>query len=100
MFRVHRLLLAYAVAIPLAVVLGYLVATPDIASIAVVGMVLFVLTVPLLLHWNHWLLIISWNSAFIAAFLPGSMSLWVIFSWLTFGVAVIHLFMGHRKFLR
>jgi hypothetical protein len=100
MFRFHRVLIGYAVAIPLALFLGYLVATPDMASAAVVGMVLFFMALPLLIQWNHFLLIFFWNSAFIAGFLPGSLQLWTIFAALTFGMGVVHKVMGHKSFLR
>src|ERR1700733_10563048 len=100
MFRLHRVLIGYAVAIPLALFLGYLVATPDMASAAVVGMVLFFLALPLLIQWNHFLLIFFWNSAFIAGFLPGSLQLWTIFAGLTFGMGLVHKVMGHKNFLR
>jgi O-antigen ligase len=100
MFRFHRVLIAYAVAIPLALILGYLIATPDMASITVVGMVLFFLALPLLIQWNHGLLIFFWNSAFIAGFLPGQLQLWTIFAALTFGMGMVHLVMGHGRFLR
>jgi hypothetical protein len=100
MFRLHRVLIAYAVAFPMALILGYLVATPDMTSIAVVLLVLFCLALPLLVQWNHGLLIFFWNSAFIAGFLPGALPLWIVFAGLTFGMGVINLVMGHRKFLR
>jgi hypothetical protein len=100
MFRIQRILAAYAVAIPLALILGYLIATPDMASIAVVGMVLFFLALPLLIQWNHGLLIFFWNSAFIAGFLPGQLQLWTIFAGMTFGMGVVHHVMGRKPFLR
>jgi len=100
MFGLHRVLIAYAVAIPLALVLGYLVATPDMASIGVVLMVLFFLAVPLFIQWNHWVLIFLWNSVFVAGFLPGQLQLWTIFAALTFGMGVIHRVIGHSSFLR
>lgn len=100
MFRFHRFLVGYAVAIPLAMILGYLVATPDMASVAVVGLVLFVLVLPLLIQWNHWLVVFFWNSAFVANFLPGSVPLWLVFAVLTLIMAMVHFVMGHRSFLR
>jgi hypothetical protein len=100
MLSFQRLLIVYIVAIPLALMLGYFVATPDMASIAVVGLVLFVLAVPLLLQWSHWLVIFFWNSAFIAGFLPGQLRFWVVFAGLTFALGLINYVMGHRSFLR
>jgi hypothetical protein len=99
MFSFHRVLIAYAVAVPMALILGYLVATPDMTSIAVVLLVLFCLALPLLIQWNHSLLIFFWNSAFIAGFLPGSLPLWVVFAVLTFAMGMVNLVMGHKKFL-
>jgi hypothetical protein len=100
MFRIHRLLLVYAVAVPLALMLGYMVATPDMVTVGMVGMILFVLLLPLLIQWHHWLLILSWNSVFIAGFLPGQLQLWYLFAGFTFCMAVVHRFMGHRNLLR
>jgi O-Antigen ligase len=100
MFRLHRVLIAYAVAIPMALILGYLVATPDMASMGVVLMVLFFLALPLFIQWNHWALIFLWNSVFVAGFLPGQLQLWTIFAGLTFGMGVLHRVIGHRGFLR
>jgi hypothetical protein len=100
MFSFHRLLIVYVVAIPLALILGYMVATPDMASIAVVLLVFFVLALPLLMQWSHWLMIFLWNSAFIAGFLPGQLRLWLVFAALTFGLGVVNYVMGHRSFLR
>jgi hypothetical protein len=100
MFRFHRVLIAYAVAVPLALILGYLVATPDMTSIATLAFVLFFLALPLLIQWNHGLLIFFWNSAFIAGFLPGQLPLWFVFAGLTLGMGVVHFVMGNRNFLR
>ncbi len=100
MLSFQRLLIVYVVAIPLALMLGYFAATPDVASIAVVGLVFFVLALPLLMRWSHWLVIFFWNSAFIAGFLPGQIHLWVVLAVLTFGLGVINHVMGHGKFLR
>jgi hypothetical protein len=102
--NVHRLVIAYIVAIPLALLLGFLIATrdltTDLTSIVVLGLVFFFLSLPLLLLWHHWLLVFFWNSAFIAGFLPGELPLWIGFAALTFGIGVVDRIMGHRNFLR
>jgi len=99
MLKFHRILIAYAVAIPLALMVGYLVATPDMASVAVVGMVVLCLALPLVIQWSHPVLLFCWNSALIVGFLPGSLPLWMIFAGLTFGMGLVHRLMGHRNFL-
>jgi hypothetical protein len=100
MFNIHRLLIAYAVAIPLALVLGYLVATPDLTSVAVVAMVLFFLALPLVIQWHHALLIVAWNSAFMLGFMPGQPRLWLVLAGLAFGVAAVNHVTGLKSFLR
>ncbi len=98
--KFHRLLIVYAVAIPLALTLGYLVATPDMASFAVVGLVFFVLALPLLLQSSHFLLIFCWNSAFVFGFLPGMPQAWFVLAVLAFGISVVNRVMGRSTFLR
>jgi hypothetical protein len=100
MLRFHRILIVYAMAIPLAVILGYFAATPNNASILMVGLLLFVLALPFLLRWNRWLLIFFWNSAFVMGFMPGDMPFWAVAAGLTFAIATIDHIMGHRNFLR
>ncbi len=100
MYRFQRLLTLYAVAIPLALMLGWLAATPDSASIAMVGLVFFVLALPLLTQHSHGFLIILWNSAFMAGFLPGALPFWMIFGFLTFGIGLVYSTLSRRPFLR
>ena len=77
---------SYAVAIPLALFLGYLVATPDSSSYAVVGMVLFFLMLPLMLRSHHMMLIFFWNAAFEAFFLPGQPHFWLFMAALSLAI--------------
>jgi hypothetical protein len=100
MLNIHRILIAYAVAVPLALVLGYLVATPDLASIAAIGFVIFCLALPLVIKWHHALLIICWNSAFMLGFMPGQPLLWLLLAVLAFGMAAVNHVTGLKSFLR
>ncbi len=100
MLSIHRILIAYAVAIPLALALGYMVATPDMASIAAIGLVLFCLALPLVLRWHHALLIISWNSVFMLGFVPGRPMLWLLLAGLAFAVAAVNHVTGLKRLLR
>ena len=64
--------LIMALCLPLAVLLGYMLAEPmDGGTFGVVTFVFVVLVVPLLMKWYHPLLIISWNCFTNLAFLPG-----------------------------
>ncbi|MEW6307037.1 MAG: O-antigen ligase family protein [Verrucomicrobiota bacterium] len=76
---VPRTLLIYGACIVLALLTGYFLATPErYISLAFVGMVLFLLSVPLLMRWHHLLLILSWNSSIVAFFVKGQIGLWVV----------------------
>jgi hypothetical protein len=73
-----RSLLVYGLCLPLAVFLGYMLATPlDRETFAAVMIVLFVLMIPLILRWHHVWLIASWNMTVVIFFLPGSPQLWM-----------------------
>lgn len=83
-----RSLIIYGLCLPLAVILGYLLATPmDLTTLGVVLTVLTVLTFPLLLRWHHAFLIATWNSTAVLFFLPGHPQLWI-------GVAAASLMIG------
>lgn len=66
-------LLVFGICVPLALFLGYLLATPlEATSMVFISLTLFLLLSPILLKWHHEALIISWNLALVAFFLPGS----------------------------
>jgi hypothetical protein len=100
MFKLSRLLIAYAIAVPLALILGYLVSSPDSFSFAAIAMILFFLALPLILKWHHALLIIFWNSAFNAFFLPGQPHFWVVMAALSFGISFINHVVFQKPWLR
>lgn len=65
--------------LPLAVVLGVLLATPlDSTTMMVVGSSLLLLLVPFFLTGHHTMLILSWNALVNAFFLPGKPYLWML----------------------
>lgn len=52
--------LIYGVTLPLAIFVGYLLATPqELTSLAVILALTFTLCIPILLRWHHLLLIFS-----------------------------------------
>lgn len=69
----------FGVALPMALMLGYLLAQPmRLKTIAVVGLVLGILLFPLLLRWHHTLLVAGWNAAIAPYLLPGQPDLWML----------------------
>ncbi len=78
------------VCVPLAIIVGYLLATPDdFVSFGIMGLVLVGLCVPFLLRWNHELLIVSWNASLVLFFLPGRPFLWILMSCVTLFIALL-----------
>src|ERR1019366_6836327 len=73
-----RSLLVYGLCLPLAVFLGSLLANPlDLATVSVVTILFFILTIPLLLRWHHAWLIATWNTTAMLFFLPGKPQVWI-----------------------
>lgn len=80
-FAVTRNHLIFGLCLPLAVLMGYLLAEPfESTSLTVLLMISAVLIVPALLRWYHPLLILSWNLAVSLAYLPGAPQLWALMS--------------------
>jgi O-Antigen ligase len=85
-----RSLLVYGLCLPLAVFLGYLLATPmDPATAAAVEILFFVMAIPLLLRWHHPWLIAVWNSSAVLFFLPGSPPVWMGLAAVSFGISLL-----------
>jgi hypothetical protein len=100
MFKRWRIFVAYGVAIPLALILGYLVSSPDQFTFSVLGVILFFFALPLFLRWHHALLIIFWNTAFNAYFLPGQPDVCLLFAALSFGISFLNHIVFQKQFLR
>lgn len=100
MFKFSRILIAYAIAVPLALLLGYLVVSPGNFTFAVIGMVLFFMALPLILKWHHILMIVFWNSAFDVGLLPGQPQLWMLLAFLSFAISFLNHIVFQRRFLQ
>src|SRR5437870_8356627 len=96
-----RLQLLLGLCLPLAVLLGYMLAEPlDAASLAVVLVIFCVLSVPLLMRWHHPLLVLSWNAAISPYFLPGQPAAWMLMALASCLFAVItRAIDSNRRFL-
>lgn len=89
-FAVTRNHLIFGICLPLALLLGYLLAdAQDPTTLLVVGAALMVLSVPLVMRWYHPLLILCWNMNAQPA-LPGSPYLWAIMAFIACLCAVIN----------
>jgi hypothetical protein len=85
-----RQFIILAIVLPLALLLGYLIATPDtFGTVAVVGLLIGTLLIPLLLRWHHPLVILAWNATISVFVLPGQPALWMVLAGMSFGVSVL-----------
>jgi len=105
MFGLPRVLFVYAVAIPLALVLGYAISTSlsspeEERNLLMVGLLLFVLALPIFIQWHHIMLIFFWNAAFNFPFLPAQPHFWLLLAVLSFGISWLNGLLGGGKFLR
>jgi len=75
---ISRTQLVYGLCLPVAALIGFFLADPlRFGSMTVLGLVLTVLVWPLFARWHHPLLVASLHSAFVLAFLPGGLPLWM-----------------------
>ncbi len=89
-FVMSRNHLIFGVCLPVAVLLGYLLAEPmDAGALSVLVLVGAVLLFPLLLRYHHLLLILSWNASITPFFLPGRPALWMLMAVLSLGFALL-----------
>jgi hypothetical protein len=96
-----RSMLIYAICLPLAIFLGYLITDPlDRTNDITLTVVLFLLVLPLLLRWYHAWLIVIWNMTVTFMYLPGVLPGWMPIAGVGFAVAVGHYILNRdRKFL-
>jgi hypothetical protein len=93
-----RALLVYALILPLAVLLGYMMATPtDSSTFGFLLMAFGVLLTPILLRHHHFLLAMTWNTGLIVFFLPGQPPLGMILASISLMIAVIERTMTRNK---
>src|SRR6201999_1227555 len=86
-----RSLIIYAVCIPLAIFLGYLISDPlDKTTDIVFGLVFFLLMLPLMFRWYHAWLITLWNAYISLMFLPGVLPGWMPMACIALTIAVGH----------
>jgi O-antigen ligase len=93
-----RSLVVYTIVLPLALLVGFLLATPEaFKSIALVGLLIVALCIPVFLRWHQTLLILAWNANITLSFLPGKPNLWMIFAGIGLGIIVLNCILDKRS---
>lgn len=98
---VIRSLVIYAICVPLAIVLGFLLTDPEDQSTKLVLILLFfLLMLPLLFKWYHAWLITICSTSMSLGFLPGFLPAWMLVACIGFAIAIGHYALNReRKFL-
>jgi O-Antigen ligase len=96
-----RSLVIYSLCLPLAIMLGYLLAMPmDAMSFTIVVAALFLPLMPVLLKYHHLLLIACWNTTAVLFFLPGRPTLCLVMTGVSFLVSIVqHILNRNIRFL-
>jgi hypothetical protein len=93
-----RAILVYALILPVALILGYVLATPTtVSSAGTVGIVLAVLAFPLVLKWHHQALFLSWGMTAVLFVLPGSPPFWLVMSFLSLILSLVQRALSREK---
>ena len=89
-FGLPHWLLLYCILVPVAIFIGYLLATPtDFTSYALLSMLLFLLSFPLIVRWHYPFMLFAWNAWIIVFFVPGQPSLGVVMAAFSFCFAML-----------
>ena len=85
-----RSLIVYAICVPLAILVGYLLTNPqDLETIGFIGVMTAILVFPLLMRFHYPLLIFSWNLPVTLFFLPGHPSLFYLMVVASLSISVV-----------
>jgi O-antigen ligase len=84
-------MIVLAVVVPLALVVGYMLATPDSSrTFLFLLLVVGVLSMPIFLRWHHPLLALAWNASAYFVLLPGQPPLWLLFAFISLTITVLN----------
>jgi len=93
-----RSLIVYAVCVPLAVTVGYLLTDfQDYDSMGFIGVLIAILIFPLLMKWHYPLLIFSWAAPTTLFFLPGKPSLFIAMVMVSLSISVVESILNREK---
>lgn len=91
-------LVIFAVIVPLAVIVGYMLTDPlDYSTFAYAGVLGLVLVFPLLLRWHYPLLLFSVNTTAIIFFIKGQPAFWLVMVALSLGISLLERALSSQK---
>lgn len=93
-----RTLIAYAIIVPLAVIVGYLLSNPlDYGTLGFFGIVLALLVSPIFIKWHYPILIFGLGCPAVCFFLPGRPPLSQVVVIIALGVAILERILNSEK---
>ncbi|MGZ5505998.1 MAG: hypothetical protein ACXWKH_06430 [Limisphaerales bacterium] len=100
-FQFPRALIVYAIAVPLALILGFFLIAPESGlTWMLVGLLMFIAVLPWILKNHHTALVIGWGAFVNAFFLPGQPPLWLPLAALSLGISLLAaIIRGKRPFI-
>jgi hypothetical protein len=96
-----RALFVYILVLPMALLMGYLLASPtEFGTWAMIGTVLLILVAPLALTRHHAFLFLTWNMTAMAFFLPGQPPWWMVMAAVSLAICLFQRALSkERRFL-
>jgi len=95
-----RMLITYAITIPLAILVGYLVTDPlDYGTLGFFGLVVLLILSPIFIKWHYPILVFGLGCPMVCFFLVGRPPLWQVVTLLSLGIAVVERTISNRRFV-
>jgi hypothetical protein len=95
-----RMLIIYAITIPLAILVGYLLTDPlDYGTLGFFAVIIALLLSPIFIKWHYPLMVFSLGCPMVCFFLVGHPPLWQVMVLLSLGISVVERAISSRRFL-
>ena len=95
-----RMLITYAITIPLAILVGYLLTDPlDYGTLGFFGLVILLILSPIFIKWHYPILVFGLGCPMSCFFLIGRPPLWQIVTLLSLGIALVERTVSNRRFM-
>jgi len=95
---IFRSLIVYALCVPLAIMVGYLLTNPlDYSTAAIYGVLGLVLVLPILLRWHYPLMLLCFNTSILVFFLKGRPHLALVMMALSLGISTLERILSSEK---
>ena len=97
-----RMLITYAICVPLAILIGYLLTNPlDYGTLGFIGLVALILVSPILIKWHYQIMVFALGCPMVCFFLVGKPPLMQVMVILSLGIAIVERTINSEKrFLR